>query len=76
MSEPMKYHIEVIRLNTKCVDHVSRHIHSQTIPIPWDLGMEDILAVRDVLNDTSWEVMNADVDYVYFKRYIEGSYPK
>lgn len=75
-SPPPHYRQEVIRLRAQVVDLVSRHAMNYSIPIPVGIQMYEVIEARTILNDSGWEVISADKDFVWFKRYMVGEYVK
>lgn len=69
-----KYRHEVRRLKADIVDLVSRNAEKTTIPIPWEYTMEEVLEVANILDNLEWEVLTTSDNWVWFKRYVEGSY--
>jgi hypothetical protein len=66
------YRQEIIRVPSEVVDYVSRVGRPDSIPVPEFLEYEDILQARKILDNTEWEVVAVDSDWMYFRRYIEN----
>jgi len=64
----------MIRLKAEIVDHVSRHANQTSIPVYSNMDFGALLEAKEILNDTSWEIVSVTDKYVWFKRWVEGQY--